>query len=310
MLACALKRRAGTPWIMDLRDPWTLEPLRWYLREGGARLALERWIEGCAFAQADAVVVNTDEAGAAYRELYPGAADRIVAIPNGWDAADFEAARGGGSHRCGPTGAEAARGGAETGAGVPGPFRVAHVGTFSRHADTPAWPRAFFEAVRSLRDEGALSERTFRVVLAGAMHPAAEREVGGLGLGGIVDRRGPVAHDEALRIMIESDLLLLYDPSPEGRYYIRGKLYEYLAAGAWILGLVPQGASRRLLERSGHGVVVSPDDGDAIRRALTRLVAERSRPISNTGFDLGRFEGAALAAALSGVIGAAIRRGG
>ncbi|RJR31388.1 MAG: hypothetical protein C4574_01215 [Candidatus Latescibacterota bacterium] len=307
-LALALKRLTGTPWIMDLRDPWTLEPLRWYLRAGGPRLALERRIERLAFANADAVVVNTEEAAAEYRARYPRAAGRISAIPNGWDAAEFAAARAGledGERSRRPFFGDAA--GASPGAGA---FVVAHVGTFSRHADVPAYPLAFFEAVERLAAEGVVSERNFRIVLAGAIHPMAAREIDGLGLGGVLDRRGSVSHAEALRIMVESDLLLLYDPVREGRYYVRGKLYEYLAAGAWILGLLPEGATRRLLERSGRGVVAEPDDGEGIRRALLRFLAERPRPGFSNGFDLERYEGAALVASLARVLDEATARGG
>jgi glycosyltransferase involved in cell wall biosynthesis len=306
-LALALKRLTGAPWIMDLRDPWTLEPLRWYLRTGGPRLALERRIERAAFSNADAIIVNTEEAAAEYRARYPRAADRISAIPNGWDAAGFAAAR------AGLADTERSRrlfSGDAGGTPQGGAFVVAHVGTFSRHADVPAYPRAFFEAVKRLVVEGAVSERNFRVVLAGAINHAAAREIDGLGLGGILDRRGSVSHAEALRIMLESDLLLLYDPAHEGRYYVRGKLYEYLAAGAWILGILPEGATRGLLERSGRGVVSAPDDGEGIRRALLRFLAERSRPRFSNGFDLDRYEGAALAASLARVLDEATARGG
>ena len=289
---------------MDLRDPWTIEPLRWYLREGGARLALERRIERCAFSAADAIVVNTEEAAEAYRERYPRAAARIRAIPNGWDAEELAAARGSSGAALATGRGAGGEGGARGGA-----FVAAHVGTFSRHADAPAYPRAFFDAVKGLAAEGAVSERDFRVVIAGALHPAAQRAIDGLGLGGIVERRGTVSHAEALSIMLRSDLLLLYDPAPEGQYYIRGKLYEYLAAGAWILGLVPEGASRRLLEGSGHGVAVSPEDGGAIRRALLRSLAERPRPAAREGFDIRRFEGAPLAASLARVLDEAAERG-
>jgi glycosyltransferase involved in cell wall biosynthesis len=324
LLACALKHFTGAPWIMDLRDPWTLEPLRWYLREGGARLALERRIESYAFGRADAIIVNTEEAAAAYRERYPGAAGRISTITNGWDAADFAAARAGSVVLRG----EGDRGGAmyvaadrpdggdrtaeetSAGEGRSRRFIVSHVGTFSRHVDEPAWPRAFFEAVRRLLDAGILSTRTFRVVLAGGMHPAAEREIDRLGLGSVLDRRGRVPHEEALRIMVRSDLLLLFDPSPEARYFIRGKLYEYLAAGAWILGLVQHGASRRLLERSGQAVILSPEDSGGIESVLARFVAERSRPARSGVFELEAFESASLTAALARVLGNAIRKGG
>jgi glycosyltransferase involved in cell wall biosynthesis len=55
---------------------------------------------------------------------------------------------------------------------------------------------------------------------------------------------------------------------------LSGKVFEYIAAGRPILAVVPpDGAAADLIRETGAGVVVAPDDVDAIRAALVDLHA-------------------------------------
>ena len=53
---------------------------------------------------------------------------------------------------------------------------------------------------------------------------------------------------------------------------LSGKVFEYIAAGRPILAVVPpDGAAAQLIRETGAGVVVAPDDVDAIKAALVEL---------------------------------------
>jgi glycosyltransferase involved in cell wall biosynthesis len=290
VLGFTLKGFARRPWIMDLRDPWTLEPLGWCLRGGGARLSLEKWIERLCFRHADAIVTSTPEAAARYGEIYPGCARKIQAIPNGYDADEIEAARRSISR------SDILKGIGEN------VFVMSHVGTFCRHTDLPAYPKGLLDAIRGLAREGAISAGAFRIVFAGGMNPETERLIARYDLGGLISTTGPVAHVDALRIMLRSDLLLLYDPNREARYYVHGKLYEYLASGRRILGVVPDGAARRLLESSGRAIAITADDDREIRPVLLEALAGRGGAAARAGFDVTRYEGARLTSMLARVL--------
>jgi len=290
VLGLTLKGLTRRPWIMDLRDPWTLEPLGWYLRGGGARLSLEKWIERLCFRHADAIVTSTPEAAARYGEVYPGCARKIQAIPNGFDADEIETARRSISR------SDILKGIGEN------VFVMSHVGTFCRHTDLPAYPKGLLDAVRGLAREGAISPSAFRIVFAGGMNPETERLIARYDLGGLISTTGPVAHVDALRIMLRSDLLLLYDPNREARYYVHGKLYEYLASGRRILGVVPDGAARRLLESSGRAIAITADDDGEIRPVLLEALAGRGGASARAGFDVTRYEGARLTSMLESVL--------
>jgi len=289
-LGLSLKRLTGKPWIMDLRDPWTIEPLAWYLRAGGRRLSLERRIERACFESADAIVTSTPEAAAGYALLYPWCANKMHSIPNGFDASEVETARASLSE------SEHLRGiGDEV-------FVVGHVGTFCRHSDSTAYPKGLLDAAEALAREGAISPRDFRIIFAGAMNPGAKSRIEARGLGGLLLTTGPVSRVEALRIMLRADLLLLYDPNPVGRYYVHGKLYEYLAAGRPILGVLPEGASRTLLARSGRGIMIQNDSADEIRAALLDAIGRRGKPPARADFDISRYEGRELTSELARIL--------
>src|SRR5207244_7291022 len=100
-----------------------------------------------------------------------------------------------------------------------------------------------------------------------------------LGLGDRLELHPYVPRRRALELQRDSDALLLLIPEAggRGRGVLSGKVFEYLAAERPILALVPpEGAAARLLNETGAGVVVPPDDVPAIRSGLEELVS-RSR---------------------------------
>lgn len=275
LIGMKLKRLTGKPWIMDLRDPWTIEPLHQYLRKGGVRLKVERSLERLSFKFSDTVVINTVEAAGRYRELFPKQAGKIIVIPNGFDAEDMMSS---------DTEERALR---DIDDGV---FVISHVGSFFRYTDMVSFPVALLCALKTLVDDEIITAESCRVLFVGNVHTDVRRRVEEFGLHDLIELTGAVPHAAAVRIMQRSDLLILFDPAPKAEYYIHGKLYEYLSAGGWILAMVPPGASRNLLERSGHGLIVSPDDTEGIRRAIATVLEKRDRPSTRPDFDLSRYE--------------------
>ena len=87
---------------------------------------------------------------------------------------------------------------------------------------------------------------------------------------------------------------------PVTRVSIPGKLYEYLAAGRPILALAePDGDTAALVNRSGAGMAVSPEDATGIRRALDQLIAGGSRRLE---IDRSLYDGSLRAAELGAIL--------
>ena len=67
-------------------------------------------------------------------------------------------------------------------------------------------------------------------------------------------------------------LLLIPEAGGRGKGVLSGKVFEYLASGRPILAAVPpDGAAAELIRETGAGVVVPPDDVDALKAALVQL---------------------------------------
>ncbi len=83
LVAAALARGSGLPWVADYRDPWRTNqfrryPTRWHQ---ALNVRLETW----ALSQASAVTAINEPMAADLRRLYPRLAAATSVIPNGYD---------------------------------------------------------------------------------------------------------------------------------------------------------------------------------------------------------------------------------
>ena len=243
LVGAAAQRATGARWVADLRDSLTrnadrrVESLAVRLKERTqetvARLVARR---------ADASVAVTDFIADELRALDPRGP--VSVIPNG---ADFDEVAG-------LTYTPGTR------------FRITHTGAFFGKRN----PRAFLEAF-------ARAELDDTVVRFVGDFRAADREwARGLGLGNRVEFHPYVPRRRSLELQRDSEALLLLLPDVAGRGAAvpSGKIYEYLAAERPILAAVPpDGAAAELVREAGAGLVVPPDDVDAIEGALRELHA-------------------------------------
>lgn len=81
-----------------------------------------------------------------------------------------------------------------------------------------------------------------------------------------------VPHNEALRMMSESDVLvLILSNDKEGSIAFTGKFFEYLKIGRPILAIVPEGEVSSIIRKYNLGEVANPDDPIEICNAIERL---------------------------------------
>jgi glycosyltransferase involved in cell wall biosynthesis len=306
----ALSRTLGKPWVADLGDPWALDEMMVFPSAWHRRLSLRRM--GELLGTAAAIVMSTPEAVERLLRQFPSLANRpIVAIPNGFDAADFV-------HEPSPR--------------RDGKFRIVHTGYLHtelgrQHQQRRAHRRALRGSAPGLdiltRSHVVLVEAINRLI-------AADPRLGDvleLHLAGVLndtDRavasdtpvtflRGYMSHADSIRLMQTADLLFLpMQNLPVGvrATIVPGKTYEYLASGSPILAAVPDGDARDILVDAGNALLVRPDDvdgmSDAIRAELDRAAvgAPRQAPKADV---VARFEYGKLAADLADVF-AAVQR--
>jgi glycosyltransferase involved in cell wall biosynthesis len=187
VLALILKWITKKPWVADLRDPWTFEPLNLLLKTVKWRLALERRLERMVFNRADAIILNTPEAEKSYRKLYPRFDHKMQTITNGFDADEIRETND------------------ELGENNPwlkydNLFLISHIGSFFRHTISGFTPDSMLDAFQKLVLYGGLSPQNCRIVLAGHVHWEIKRKIEEIGLTDIVELPGYLSHKDALKL--------------------------------------------------------------------------------------------------------------
>ena len=234
LVAGALGRRTGLPWIADFRDPWTRAPF-YPDRPGIARRideACERWVIRNA---ARTVAVNR-EILEDFTGRYKGLdVSRFVTISNGFDEEDFE-------------GIEREE---------PQKLTLVHTGSLFAARD----PRELREALSSLcRNEPGFAEGV-ELVLAGRVDREVVEAFRTPPLDAIVRMVGYLEHGESLRLLRRAHLCLLFvGEEKQSRGMLTGKVFEYLGSGTAVLGLAPEGEASELIRRCRAGTTVAPGD--------------------------------------------------
>jgi len=247
-VADRLHRLSGLPWIADFRDPmaqdgYPADPRTW--------AAFER-IERSAISEAARSIFTTRGAAGMYRSRYPGKADRIRVIENGFDEESFTGVGGGEPLLAGKT-------------------TLLHSGViYPVERD----PTQFFETLAALWKSGRINPDSLRIRFRA---PAHERLVLGiaerLGVSPFVECLPAIPYREALGEMMRADGLLVMQAA-NCNEQIPAKVYEYLRAQRPILGLTePSGDTADLMLRVGVRHIAPLDAPDAIASTLMAFLA-------------------------------------
>jgi glycosyltransferase involved in cell wall biosynthesis len=243
----ALARR-GVPWIADLRDAWTFEPIRPPFPTALQRRLDER-LERRWLGSADAVVCVSRPVADDLRVRF-GIEPWLV--PNGWDPDLVEQDPGGNA------------------GDILDPERLSlvYTGRFGSYGRDPGpLVRALCELART---DPAVASRLELVVAGPLTEDEAELMRTDVSPARIL-AAGSLPRDHALALQRAADALLLL-ASPQRSQLLNFKLFEYLATGRPILPLAAGTEAGRVVEETG-GAAVPADDVAAIVGALRRLVA-------------------------------------
>jgi len=239
-VASKVSRRLRVPWVADVRDP--LVGNYFFAPATPLHARYLRGFERAVALGAARTVAATHEIAADIATRNPEVARRITTITNGFDPADFPGTREGRD---------------------PEHFTISYVGSFQG----PIRPDTFLGGIERARAVDPQLARDLRVRFVG---PKPSGLSGGAA--SLVEATGYVPHGEAVREMEAADVLLLVlGDLPHLRGVLTGKLPEYLGARRPVLALVPEGAARDALERTGAAQIVAPDDPEGVAQAVLRL---------------------------------------
>jgi glycosyltransferase involved in cell wall biosynthesis len=254
-------RHHGVPYIMDLRDPWSLTPAvpnalatpLWYrLAEG---------YESTTMRGAALVVANTGLHASELRKLYPDAADHIMAVMNGCD-----------DDRVEPQPSDR--------------FLISYAGNIYIDRD----PRFLFRAAARFLREERLTPAQAGIELIGHVDQfggvpvkvLAEQE----GLAEFVDVHPRLPRGDALKLMARAAVLVSLPQEVD--LAVPSKVFEYTQFPAWLLALARTGSATEEVLRGSGADIVSPDDEAAIVAVLRQRwrqfqASGRPQPINADG---------------------------
>lgn len=281
LVARAIARRTGCPYVLDFRDTWTPRGTEKWERPTRARALVGPWLERFAARHAAALVTVTPSLVDAIREST--GTPEVHCITNGFEPTDFPSAQ------------------TPTDAVSDGLIRIAYTGIWREDYGL----HGLYRAIRQLREAGCPGLWRLRVCAAGFI-PGPARE---MGVDDMVEELGYVPHARATAMMNDADMLYLSVPT--GFYAnasLPGKMFEYMGSATPILAVVPTASEvARVLADVGGAVRVDPGDVDAIARVVASLVVgEASTLFSRRNGDrLQRYTRASTAASLAQVLDAA-----
>jgi glycosyltransferase involved in cell wall biosynthesis len=240
LIARALKRRTGLPWVAGFRDPWRgflSAPKRWFLPD-----MIDRRYERATYRDCDAMEVAWKGIAKDFHAKYPDLpTDKVHHLPNGFDSADFPHVEFVDREH----------------------FTVTYTGSMYGKRN----PETFLSAVARLVEAREVDASRIRLQFIGRFgaevramfeHPVLKDAV-------VVKEYMP--HAESVRHLFQSDaLLMVVDDFAGNEEIVPGKVYEYAGSGRPIITLAPPGAVAEFITGTRSGMVSASQDIDGIAR--------------------------------------------
>ncbi len=242
----ALSRATGLPLVIDMRDPWTLDPTIRALKYPHTRY-IETKLESRVFGRASAIILNTRRAREAYERHYPWLdPGKLHVIHNAFDPELVDDVH--------PD---------------PAPvFTIAHFGHYHRLRSA----RVFLTGLELFMKASGLGPGGVRFVNYGEFIPDDLAFARSKGLGDVVDLLPPIAFRDSPRALRSAHVLLVEQRNALA-VQVPGKFYDYLFAERPVLSLSVNPELVSMIESTRCGVNVDPEDPQAVASALARLHA-------------------------------------
>ncbi|MER2997196.1 glycosyltransferase family 4 protein [Pontibacter populi] len=228
LIGLKLKQKYKLPWVADLRDPWTNIHYYDQLLHTPIAKRLDEKYERQVLEQADAIIVTSEDTKRLFLNKPANIhADKIHVIPNGYDEDDFV-------YPSNPPQDE---------------FLITYTGTITEQYNIDV----FLKVIANLLSTH--SEINYKLRFVGKVSEGVKQRIAKAGLEGITEYISYVPHQEAIKHMMESTMLLLSIAEVDSVYAnVPGKLFEYLASNKPIVALGPvHSAMDQIIDECGAG---------------------------------------------------------
>jgi glycosyltransferase involved in cell wall biosynthesis len=242
LIARAVHRRTGLPWIAGFRDPWVgfiSSPERWILPR-----RIDSALEHSVYR--DATIVEAAWKGILldFNRKYPGVdVAKCLHLPNGYDPEDYPILERETHDR----------------------FTIVYTGSMYGRRN----PKTFLQAVEELVAEGAVATENILLRFIGRFGSEVQEMIRTSRVSNCAEIISYLPHGESIQHLLRADaLLLVVDESKESAEIVPGKVFEYIGARRPILALAQEGAVSEIMRETGAGFVAGNHDIPAIKNAF------------------------------------------
>jgi glycosyltransferase involved in cell wall biosynthesis len=213
LIGLELHKKFGTPWVSDLRDPWTNIYYNKFLPRSKPTIKKDLKLETTVLETSSAVTTVSNGMKVEFEDR----ARKVRIIPNGYDEEDF------------PESYHPDKDSA---------FRLSYIGNLKVNQNC----KELWEAISELADEIDGFQENFILSFTGNVHSEIIDTLKETGIDRMLENLAFVEHKEAVKRMIDADSLLFLIPdSPNNEQIITGKIFEYLASRTPLLSIGPSG---------------------------------------------------------------------
>jgi glycosyltransferase involved in cell wall biosynthesis len=244
-----IKKLTNLPWVVDFRDGWIGAPE--YRPDNRIRLKMENFLESVVVKNADEITCATPGILEEFIKLHSDIdKEKFSVITNGYDQEKYEKNKKYiGDERYASE----------------DKLTITYTGTLGKK-----WPPDFFlKALNALMIEHPEIKNEIEILFVGKFPEEKTDLINKFNFRDIVKLKGFVSHDESIRYQLNADILLMINfPIQGGKTLFTGKIFEYIAAKRPILATIQECNASELIRSENLGIVVPPDDVDAIKNAI------------------------------------------
>jgi glycosyltransferase involved in cell wall biosynthesis len=246
------KKYPDINWVADLRDPWT--DIYYYSHFYPSLISkmFDSRLEKKVLKKADRIITVGESLKALFSLKIKGIAQKTEVITNGYDEADFKDVK----------------------ANEPARFTLTYVGTLSDIYPVDSLLAALKNLVSEgkdfvLRFVGSVSENARKLIVSAIPFTS-------------VEFISHVTHNEAIRYMLNSSVLILIIPShASNKSILTGKIFEYIATGKPVLCLGPvDGDAAKIISITGNGAIFGYHDKSGISDYFSEFETKRLNTIN------------------------------
>ncbi|MBL4938125.1 glycosyltransferase family 4 protein [Clostridium sp. YIM B02515] len=281
LIAYELKRKTNLKWIADFRDQWVSNPFVKYMF---IPKEINKYLERKVIEKSDRVISVSkpiiDDFINRYEKIDK---NKFSVITNGYDEEDFNDY--------------------DINKKID-KFIITYNGTIYGKRS----PKNFLKAVDSLIIDHKIDKKNIIIQFVGQLGNDGKREIQEFvyKYNDKVELIEYLPHKQSIKQLERSSALLLIIEGGEGSEGIyTGKVFEYIRSGRFIIGIVPEGVAKNLIQETNTGMCCSPNSIKEIAEVINtayKIWLNEGRPLNINWNEVKKYERENIAKQLSIII--------